>query len=137
MRCQREERRRTMTDTVSKPEDVDSYIANADIRARPKLDELRELVRSTIPNVQESISYGVPFYRYCGDLAGFAAYKNHVSFGLGAAVLQSDDRTQLEELGYATGKRTIRITFDQDVPTTALQHILRAQAEVNEAKESG
>ena len=86
---------------------------------------------------EKSISYGVPFYRYCGDLAGFAAYKNHVSFGLGAAVLQSDDRTKLEEQGYATGKRTIRITFDQDVPTAAIRQILKAQAELNEAKESG
>ncbi len=126
-----------MAERVSKPRDVDSYIANADVRARLTLNELRELVKSTIPNVRESISYGVPFYRYCGDLAGFAAYKNHVSFGLGAAVLQSDDRTKLEEQGYATGKRTIRITFDQDVPTAAIRQILKAQAKMNEAKENG
>jgi hypothetical protein len=45
----------------------------------------------------------VPFYKYHGVLAGFAAFKNHVSFGF-AAVLQSEDRKMLERKGYITGK---------------------------------
>ncbi len=124
-----------MSERMSKPKDVDSYIAHSAIQARPKLREVRELIQSTIPNAEEGISYGVPFYKYCGDLAGFAAYKNHVSFGFSAAVLQSDDREVLEAEGYKTGKRTVRITFDQDVPAGAIRGILQAQAKLNEANE--
>ena len=117
----------------SKPKDVDSYIANSEREARPKLEELRKIIKSTIPKVEEGISWGVPFYKYYGALAGFAAYKNHVSFGF-AAVLQSEDRKMLEEKGYITGKKTIQIKFDQKVPTTAIKQILKAQAKMNEAK---
>ena len=74
---------------MSKPKDVDSYIANSGREARPILKEIREIIKSTIPKVEEGISWGVPFYKYHGALAGFAAYKNHVSFGFGADVLQS------------------------------------------------
>ena len=118
-----------------KPKDVDSYIANSSREARPKLEELRKLIRSTIPEAEEIIWYGVPFYRYHGELAGFAAYKNHVSFGFGAGVLQSEDRRMLEERGYKIGKGTMQIKFDQEVPTTAIEQILKAKAKMNEAKE--
>jgi len=119
---------------MSKPKDVDSYIANSDREARPKLKEIRKIIKSTIPKVEEGISWGVPFYRYHGALAGFATYKNHVSFGSGAVVLQSKDRKMLEEKGYITGGKTIQIKFDQKVPTTAIKQIIKAQAKMNEDK---
>jgi len=52
--------------------DVDSYIAAADMAARPILNELRQLVKATVPEVKEVISWGVPIYKYHGVLAGFA-----------------------------------------------------------------
>jgi uncharacterized protein len=119
---------------VAKPKDVDSYIANSANEARPILEELRKVIKSTVPDVEEGISWGVPFYRYHGALAGFAAYKNHVSFGVGADVLQGNDRETLEKKGYKTGKKTIQIRFGQEVPTTAIEQILAAIAQTNEAQ---
>ena len=119
---------------MSKPKDVDSYIANSGREARPILKEIREIIKSTIPKAEEKIWYGVPFYNYHGELAGFAVYKKHVSFGFGAGVLQSKDRKILEEKGYKIGKGTMKIKFDQKVPTTAIKKILKAKAEMNEAK---
>lgn len=115
--------------------DVDSYIASSDREARPKLEELRRIMKSTIPEVEEGISWGVPFYKYNGVLAGFAAFKSHVSFGL-CAVLQSKDREMLEKKGYTTGKKTIQIKFDQKVPTIIVKQILKAKAKMNEAKKA-
>jgi uncharacterized protein YdhG (YjbR/CyaY superfamily) len=118
---------------MAKPKDVDAYIASAAPAARPLLHEVRKLITSTIPKAEEGISYGVPFYKYQGGLAGFAVYKNHVSFG-GADVLSSRDRELLEQSGYATGKKTVQIKFDQNVPAAALKRILKAQAQANEVK---
>jgi len=114
-------------------DDVDSYIASSEPEARPTLNELRKLIKSTIPKAEESISWGVPFYKYHGLLAGFAVFKNHVSFGL-AFVLESKDREELAEKGYTTGKKTVQIRFDQKVPTTVITKILKAKATMNEAK---
>ena len=112
---------------------VDSYIASSGREARPKLKEIRKIIKSTIPKVEEGISWGIPFYKYHGILAGFAVFKNHVSFGF-AALLQSKDRKILEKKGYITGKKTIQIRFDQKVPTTSIKQILKAKAKMNESK---
>jgi uncharacterized protein YdhG (YjbR/CyaY superfamily) len=119
---------------MSKPKYVDSYIANSGREARPILKEIRKIIKSTIPKAEEGISYNVPIYKYHGILAGFAVYKNHVSFGFGAGVLQSKDRKMFEKVGYITGKGTMQIKFDQKVPTTAIKKILKAKAKMNEAK---
>ena len=116
-------------------DDVDSYIASSEPEARPTLNELRKLIKSTIPKAEESISWGVPFYKYHGLLAGFAVFKNHVSFGL-AFVLESKDREKLTEKGYITGKKTVQIKFDQKVPTTVITQILKTKAKMNEAKKA-
>ncbi len=121
-------------DLSPEPKNVDSYIANSGSEARPILEELRKIIKSTIPKAEEGISYNVPIYNYHGILAGFAVYKNHVSFGFGADVLQNRDRKMLEEKGYKTGKGTMQIKFDQEVPTTAIKQILKAKAKMNEAK---
>jgi uncharacterized protein YdhG (YjbR/CyaY superfamily) len=119
---------------MSKPEDVDSYITNSAREARAILEELRKIIKSTIPQAEEKIWYDVPFYNYHGELAGFAAYKKHISFGFGAGVLQDKDREMLEEKGYKIGRGTMQIKFDQKVPTSAIKKILKTKANMNEAK---
>ena len=125
-----------MSERAAKPKDVDSYIASADTAARPILEELRGLIKSSVPKVEEGISYGIPFYKYHGQLGGFAAYKNHVSVGFGSDVVETKDRKALEAKGYTLGKGTLLIEFDQKVPTTAIRRILKAKAKMNEAKSS-
>jgi uncharacterized protein YdhG (YjbR/CyaY superfamily) len=114
-------------------ENVDQYIAGAPKEARPVLNELRSIIKSTIPEAQESISWGVPFYRHQGDLAGFAVYKNHVSFG-GASALQKKDQERLEKEGYKTGNKVVQIKFEQKLPTTAITTILQNQEKLNTGK---
>ena len=115
--------------------DVDSYIAGSGREARPKLKEIRKIIKSAIPKVEEGISWGVPFYKYRGVLAGFAAFKNHVSFGLWA-VLQSKDREMLGKKGYITGKKTLQIRFDQKVPATIIKQMLKARVKINKSKKA-
>jgi uncharacterized protein YdhG (YjbR/CyaY superfamily) len=118
-----------------KVKNVDEYIASAPKEAQSKLMETRAVIKSTIPKAEEGISWGVPFYKYFGVLAGFAAFKDHVSFGF-TDMLQSKDRKILEEKGYITGKKTIQINFDQKVPSAVIKQILKAKAKMNEAKKT-
>ena len=80
-----------------KAKDVDSYIADSGREAGLKLKEIQKIIKSTIPKVEEGISWGVPFYKYHGILAGFAAFKNHVSFGFCDILIQSKEREMLEK----------------------------------------
>jgi uncharacterized protein len=117
-----------------KAENVEDYITNAPKEAQAKLKEIRVVIKSAVPKVEEKISWGVPFYWYHGALVGFASFKEHVSFGLGLSGLQKKDREMLEKEGYKTGSKIIQIKFDQKVPVTAIKQILKAQAKMNEAK---
>ncbi|KKT34327.1 MAG: hypothetical protein UW62_C0010G0005 [Candidatus Collierbacteria bacterium GW2011_GWB1_44_35] len=114
-------------------EDVDAYIASSSKEARPVMEELRKIIKSTIPEAEEGISWGVPFYKYRGLLGGFAVFKDHISFGL-AFVLEAIDRETLEKKGYMTGKKTVQIKFEQKVPTAEIKKILKAKAKMNEVK---
>jgi uncharacterized protein YdhG (YjbR/CyaY superfamily) len=112
---------------------VDDYIASSSKEARPTLEELRKVILLAVPNVEEGISWGVPFYRDHGLLAGFAVFTNHVSFGL-AFPIENSVRKSLEEKGYKTGNKTVQIRFDQQVPVMAIKHILKARVVINKAK---
>jgi uncharacterized protein YdhG (YjbR/CyaY superfamily) len=95
---------------MAKPKDVEAYIAAAPDQARPILEELRTIVLTTIPNVEEKISWGVPFYRHHGEIGGFAHAK-HVSVG------RADARAPTAPQAKATIlKDTFQIKFDQKVP---------------------
>jgi len=115
---------------------VDEYIANAPKEAQSKLREIRAVIKSSVPKAEEGISWGIPFYKYNGLLAGFASFENHITFGL-AFVLQSKDREMLEKKGYATGKKTIQIKFDQKLPIIEVKQMLKMQAKKNEVKKAG
>lgn len=114
-------------------ENVDEFIASAPKEAQPKLREVRAVIKKAVPQAQEGISWGVPFYKYQGVLAGFAPYTHHVSFGL-AFVLQEKDRKMLEADGYTTGSKTIQIRFDQKVPAAVIERMLKERVMLNEAK---
>lgn len=114
---------------------VDEYIASAEPAAGPTLRSLRELVKSTVPAATESISWGVPFYKYHGLLAGFSVFTSHVSFGL-AFALDDEIRAKLAEKGYKTGSKTVQIKFDQLIPTAEIKQILIKRAKENVAKKS-
>jgi uncharacterized protein len=113
--------------------DVDDYIADAVDDARPHLREIRSAIKSAVPDVEEGLSWGKPYYRHHGMLAGFDAFKKHVSFEIWADELPDKDRKALEEKGYKTGKRTFQISYDQRVPTTQIKALVKAQAKANVA----
>lgn len=112
---------------------VDEYIANSPKEAQSTLKELRAVIKSAVPKAEEGISWGVPFYKYHGLLAGFSSFKNHVSFGL-AFTFETKDREVLEKKGYTTGLKTVQISFNQKVPITEIKQIIKAKAKINEAK---
>ena len=60
---------------------VDRYIAQAPDFAQPVLKHLRQLVHSACPDVEETLKWSMPSFLYKGILCGFAAFKEHCTFG--------------------------------------------------------
>lgn len=62
---------------------VDAFLAKAPEFARPILTELRARVHRAVPEVSETIKWGVPFFLLDGRiLASMAAFKAHTKFNL-------------------------------------------------------
>jgi uncharacterized protein YdhG (YjbR/CyaY superfamily) len=63
------------------PQDIDSYLATVDEPKRTTLEELRRSILAVIPDAEQCISYGMPAFKVRGKtVAGFAAFKNHLSY---------------------------------------------------------
>jgi uncharacterized protein YdeI (YjbR/CyaY-like superfamily) len=61
---------------------IDTYIAASADFARPILKQLRQLVHTACPQVEETIKWSRPFFLYQGQiLANMSAFKHHCSFG--------------------------------------------------------
>ncbi len=67
--------------------DVDKYLAALPAPKRGTLEALRSTILEIVPEAEECISYGVPAFRLDGKVvAGFAAFKNHLSYCLTAVL---------------------------------------------------
>lgn len=111
--------------------DVNEYIANADEKARPIMEELREIIKSTVPEAEERIAWKVPNYKLNGVLAGFAVYSKHISLGFSEGGLNNEERKSFEEKGFKTGKGTVQIKFNQEVPKKIIQSALKRHEKLN------
>lgn len=61
---------------------IDAYIAARPPFAQPILTWLRARVHASCPGVEETLKWSSPSFMYRGNiLAGFAAFKEHASFG--------------------------------------------------------
>lgn len=111
---------------------VDEYIANSAQEAQPHLKEIRAVIKSAVPGIEEKISWGKPYYKHNGFLAGFDAMKKHISFEIWTDEFTAKERKLLEQNGYKAGKRTFQIRYDQEVPKEIIKAMVHSQAEKNE-----
>jgi uncharacterized protein YdhG (YjbR/CyaY superfamily) len=61
--------------------EIDAYLAELDEPKRSTLSQLRRNILAAIPDAEQCISYAVPGFKIGGKtIAGFAAFKNHLSY---------------------------------------------------------
>ena len=62
-------------------EEIDDYLAGLEEPKRTTLEALRRSILAVVPEAQQCISYRLPAFRVDGQVvAGFAAFKNHLSY---------------------------------------------------------
>ena len=108
---------------------IDAYIARSAEFARPVLERLRAIVHETVPDVAETVKWGMPHFEHHGLLAGMAAFKQHCTFGFwkGALVTgETGPKDAMGQLGRITSLRELP-------PKRVLQAWLKRAAALNEA----
>jgi uncharacterized protein YdhG (YjbR/CyaY superfamily) len=120
-------------ETIPKPTSVDAYLAAQPETTRAALHRLRHLIKTTVPEAREVISYAMPAYKFHGMLAYFSAFKNHYGLYITPGALAAfQDRVA----PYFSGKATLRFTYDQPLPDALIADLLRHVARQNAAKQA-
>ena len=109
-------------------ETVDDYLAALPDDDRDVLSAIREAIRQTVPDAEETLSYRIPLYKLDGKhLIGFGASTRHLSlFIIDSALLEQYER-ELRPFDHTGTKTTIRFTADRPVPKAVLKKLVRAR----------
>lgn len=104
---------------------VDAYIEKSKDFAKPILRHVRSLVHETCPDVKETLKWSMPSFEYKGILCGFAAFKEHCTFGFWKQTLMESDA--FSETKTAMGSFG-KLTSLKDLPSDAVMKKLIKQA---------
>ena len=105
---------------------IDVILAGLPADQRTALQSLRKTIAANAPDAVDTISYGVPAFRYHGrPLVAYAAAKGHCSlFPMSGAVMEA---YRVELAVFDTSKGTIRFRPDRPLPNALIAAIVRAR----------
>jgi uncharacterized protein YdhG (YjbR/CyaY superfamily) len=100
---------------------IDEYIAAQSAAAQPRLRELRAIIRGIIPDARETISYGVPTFKFASGRVYFGAAKRHCAlYGMAMDAFADELRA------YDTSKGTLRFPLDEPIPEDLVRRLIEA-----------
>lgn len=106
--------------------EIDAYLANLEEPKRSTLEQLRQTILEVAPEAEEGISYRLPAFRLDGKvIAGFAAFKNHLSYlpHSGSVLsLLHDDLTH-----YTTSKGALQFPVDAPLSKSLVELLVNAR----------
>ena len=103
--------------------EIDEYLRGIDEPKRATLQALRRTILEIVPDAEEGISYRVPAFRIRGKVvAGFAAFKDHVSYlpFSGSVLGQLGD--DLRE--YTMTKSALHFPVDRSLPKEIVERLI-------------
>jgi uncharacterized protein YdhG (YjbR/CyaY superfamily) len=113
-----------MTEQSTPTVQIDAMLAALPAGQRRALQTLRETIAATAPAAQETISYGMPAFRYHGrGLVSYSAFKAHCSFfPMTSALIEANPD---KVAGFAATKGTLQFTPEHPLPHDLVAWIVR------------
>ena len=104
-------------------EEIDAYLASLEEPKRTTLSQLRQAILLVVPDAEQGISYGLPAFKVDGKaVAGFAAFKNHLSYLPHSGSVLS--KLPGELAGYSTSTGALRFEIDTPLPQTLVEKLI-------------
>jgi uncharacterized protein YdeI (YjbR/CyaY-like superfamily) len=99
----------------------DAYIEKSAEFAQPILNQLRDLVHSVCPEIEETIKWGMPTFMYKKSiLCSMASFKNHCSFSFWLGGVMDDPDGILHKVGDSGMHEIGKIKSTSDLPDAAI-----------------
>jgi uncharacterized protein YdhG (YjbR/CyaY superfamily) len=114
--------------------DIDEYVSLQPEDVRPTLIQLRNTIKSAVPEAEELISYQMPAFRFHGMLVWFAAFKKHYTIFFPGRVLQEfkDELKPYELIRSGSG---IKIPLEEPIPGPLISKVIKLRAKENLEKQ--
>jgi len=107
---------------VSKRE-IDDYLGSLAEPKRSTLTALRQTILAVVPEAEQCISYGHPAFRVQGKVvAGFAAFKNHLSYLPHSGSVFPELGDELRE--YKTSSGALQFAVDAPLPKALVRKLV-------------
>lgn len=114
--------------------EIDAYLDGLDEPKRSTLQTLRRTIVAIIPEADQGTSYGLPAFRLGGKVvAGFAAFKNHLSYLPHSGSVFPEMETDLD--GYKRSKGALQFSVDQPLPEQLVKKLIAVRR--NQAASDG
>jgi uncharacterized protein YdhG (YjbR/CyaY superfamily) len=111
---------------------INDYLKTVPEPQRTKLEVVRQIILKAAPTAEETITYGMPGYKYNGKyLISFAAFKDHMSIFPGAEPIEVL-KDELKD--FKISKGTIQFTLDKPIPDPLLERVVRLCVDRNSKK---
>jgi uncharacterized protein YdhG (YjbR/CyaY superfamily) len=106
--------------------EIDRYLAGLEEPKRSTLQQLRRTILELVPEAEQGISYQVPSFRVGGKVvAGFAAFKNHLSYLPHSGSVFPVLRDELAN--YKTSTGALQFPIDASLPKALVEKLIRVR----------
>jgi uncharacterized protein YdhG (YjbR/CyaY superfamily) len=107
------------------PKNVEEYFSRLAEPARSTLNKMRSAIRSVVPrDATETISYGIPAFKWQKVVVWFAAFSDHCSLFPTARVIEAF-KNELQ--GVSVSKGTIHFPLKEPLPVPLIKKIVKAR----------
>jgi uncharacterized protein YdhG (YjbR/CyaY superfamily) len=110
---------------------IDAYICAFPHDVYDILEKIRQTIKKAAPEAKEAIAYGIPTFKFNGNLVHFGAYTNHVSFYPGSEAIKIFAK---ELVNYECSKGTIKFPIDKPIPYDLVTAITKYRVKMNVEK---
>lgn len=104
------------------PETIGAYIASQPEEMQDYLHQINDIIKASIPEAKEKISWSMPTYWKDRNLIQFAAAKNHIGLYPGPEAVEAFAK-QLKE--YKTSKGAIQFPYNKPLPLDLIAEIAK------------
>ncbi|HQE11652.1 MAG TPA: DUF1801 domain-containing protein [Flavipsychrobacter sp.] len=110
---------------------IDEYHEGFPQHTQNAMTEIRLLIHEVVPNVEETISYQIPCFKYQGYLIYYASYAKHISlsYPFSKGFLEKFSKDLIE---FKLSKAALQLPLDKPLPLDLIRKMIQFRKEENE-----
>ena len=121
----------TMNTSSAKLSSIDAYIKSFPKDIQNRMNMMCKAIKGCAPSATEAIAWGMPTFKFNGNLVHFAAFKNHIGFYPAPSGITNFEK---ELLPYVHAKGSIQFPHDKPIPIGLVKKIVKFRVKENQIK---